>query len=295
MSAEKKKKESEKKPKTRQDTSSFRFNIPIGKEFGSWVAKILTLVFAVVLASLFVVPLKWALGIYAIEEYLNEMQTTLTSTEDTIFSYKYDFYVSDFNAERAILMKANGSADIIPEEFFSSEFNEISMFRDRFSAHEWKLLLSSRARLQTAVKRVFYFSAAPEAGVILDYELGCFTSTGFQYTDPVGFSVAVNNHNIEKSSDWRGRKNLDKELKDHYDAIPTSDPNYSLRKHTLTLSLFNSSDALLEGSSRKRTLKAILNGDIERCAFDAMIFVRDLPTHFKRRDMITWIQERTGL
>ena len=59
------------------------------------IAKLVLFLGVIVLISvaIAVVPLlKWSLGIYAIESHLELIQQRLSATEDTVFSYKYDYF-----------------------------------------------------------------------------------------------------------------------------------------------------------------------------------------------------------
>ncbi len=267
-----------------------------------WLIRLLVPVVVFLGAFVVIWPLKHVLGIYTIERYLDEIQHGLAFSEDTIFSYKYDLAAPDVSDERRLIEEAQLVDDtgraVTPTDFFTAGFSDMQRHRDAFSREEWIQLLRTKNRLKSATTRIFYFSAADGAEVTLDYQLICFQPNDARYPDPIPFSVKVNNHLVRSSEDdmgrERGRESLSARVLEDFDAVvPTTSPGYEMRKHTLTLTLFDAQ--VLEAQralTRQDPLAPIVRGDIERCSFDSMIFVRDLPQKFERGDGLTWLRDR---
>ncbi len=278
-----------------------RFLGDLNKATRGWLIRLLVPLVIFALAFVFIWPLKQVLGIYTIESYLRQIQEGLAFSEDTIFSYKYDLAAPDVSAERQLIeerLTEETGLDVTSTEFFTASFSELQQYREFFEADEWLQLLRAKNRLRSARTRVFYFSASAGSEVTVDYELICYQPNEAPYPDPIPFTVKVNKHPIRSSEDdrgrERGRESLDAAVLDDFDTVvPTASPEYDMRKHTLTLTLFDAAAVEAHRAGRATDpLVPIVRGDIERCTFDAMIFVRDLPQKFVRQDGLTWLRDR---
>ena len=161
------------------------------------------------------------------------------------------------------------------DDSFYDKLADISL-----TSSEKQALLRTREELTTPVTRTFYFSAATEhTETTLTYELSCYSENGNIVSQPVGFRVRVNRQSIDPFEDWKGRSDIAKWLTTN-EPIRT-DTNHHLYRQALSLDLFHQK----ENRPSSRDIKRILERKIDRCSFDAMVFVRDLPPRFETAGM----------
>ena len=237
--------------------------------------------------------LKWALGIFAIEHHLKIIEREITSKEDTIFSYKYDYYLPILDKESEVL-RDNGIEESLEElvmydyEEYFHVINALKMNKNT-GDNEAEAIEKARSMLKSPVARTFIFSAAEDTEVILVYELKCFSPDGNRLQDPIGFNVQVNKSDVGPLDDgWEGkvRLNWDTHLSDVQPIIETRS-NHMLYEQTLKLNLFYREKQGKE--ERRQDLARRLSGKIERCSFDAMIFVRDELSVFEAKGFISYL------
>jgi len=270
--------------------SSARFIIreihgEIRRTLAKRIVQLVTILIFFFLVFITIPLLKWMLGIYTIESHLDRIQTELSDTEDTVFSYKYDYFVPAFDREIEILKNKGINT---PANVFAKDFGEFIELKEQyeFDDEEWILLQNARDQLRQPVARTFYFSSGKSnTETTLYYEFECHTSTGSQQHLPP-FTVEVNGHKMEPYNDKEGRHDV-KEKLTYNDTITTG--SSQMYKQALSLEFFGSEEAV--------DIHSILDGSLTRCAFDAMIFVRDLPTPFeafKLTDMMPDLIRRSG-
>ena len=278
------------------------------KRIARWIVGGVILLLILLLLTGIIPLLRCSLGIDAIEEHLHNIERDLSATEDTIFTYKYDYAVPRYNALKKALVEMDFAEDKIPallsKDFFDSLAiierrksklkNEITqqppqnsntrlqhMYLQDFAALK-DLIEKAYQQLHSPVKRTFYFSAAAEhTESTLYYELTCLSPQGTRLLEPVSFHVKVNNYALDAYNDWEGRHDLSISHLSKNESISTVS-NHQLYKQTLSLELFGSEDS----DQRNFDIKRILGEQIDRCSFDVMIFVRDIPPTFEREDMM---------
>lgn len=92
---------------------------------------------------------------------------------------------------------------------------------------------------------------------------------------------------------WKGQADLARYLSQQAAETVSTESDYNLRKHYLAVELFDNETSLLDksGNRNERGLGDVLSAGVERCSFDAMIFVRDIPEEFRPRDLISCLQK----
>ena len=255
-------------------------------------SKFVVLLFLLLLLVPIMLTLKWALGIIAIENHMKVIEKEITSKEDTIFSYKYDYYLPTLDKERQILRGNDIDStleDVVLNDYEDYQSIVIKLRTDEGHATDAAETIEKvRYLLKEPVQRTFNFSAAKDTEVILVYELNCFSPDGNRLEEPIGFKVQVNESGFRPFEGWEGkiRLNWDDHLSEIRPIIETRS-NHMLYEQTLKLSIFDS-----ENKSNEKMRQGIvrrLSGKIERCSFDAMIFVRDELSAFEPKGFISYI------
>ena len=232
-----------------------------------WVARnvVKLVVFFGILVLLAVTDaVKSVLGIIDIEDELKAIRHHLSVTEDTVYSYKYDYTLPHVTEVLTLLLKVKDPEEI--GQFFGRSFQEVAtdIAKLKLSDGQKKFLKFARLRLNDPVTRTFYFAAAKNTETTLYYEVACETTGGQRIDTPVTYAVKVNNHLIRPYTDWKGKDDLKRYWRNVEAVASKSDHHFY--KQGLSFSIFGKpSDA-----------EKILQLGIERCSFDAMIFVRDV-------------------
>lgn len=237
------------------------------------------------LSGMLVSKMKDVLGINALEEQFSTLEDHLFLTEDTVFSYKYEFVAPDFGSDLDdLILRGGHDLQKVRSKIYSSVSGTAGEFFDRISPWvtentELKEFISIQERVMRPIRKVFYFSAAHERTEInLTYELSCFDSDGNQATDPIDFEVSVNGTKIPAYEQWKGNSNNVHSYLSR-DTPFTTITNHHVYRQRMILTLFP--DVTSWSASDVRN---ILLRTIHRCTFDAMIFVRDImPGQFVRR------------
>ena len=256
------------------------------KHIKEYARKAIIPVVAFLLLSVSLVSLKWALGISAIEDYLYKIQQELSASEDTIFSYKWDFELEELDGERQILKRVgehSHPASILGESDFIKSIN-----REDLEEEDVAELIRASAKLRSSVQRNFYFSASDDAEVTLYYEVTC-DSSGLRPIPAIAYDLKVNGILLPKMGDWRGKVGLNEQLHNSNGMVQT-DSSYVLKMHILSIDMFPPPN-VGEAHKGMGMAKSILSG-ISRCAFSSLIFVRDTPAKFVQDDLMTWVQSR---
>ena len=254
-------------------------------ELLKYVYKIL----AFILILLAVVPtlfaLKWALGILEIESHLRTIEEEISATEDTIFTYKYDHFFPRYDIERLVLANFNNTT--LEQVVFSplAEYDRLIANLSDNNLQSIEAIKKLRYQLQFPIVRTFNFSAAEDTEVILVYKFTCFSSDGNPLKEPIKFVVKVNGQIIRPYNESQGKIELNWEKHLSYnEPIIKTRSGHMLYQQTLQLNLLGTGkqgEVLAQHDIKRR-----LSGDVERCSFDAMIFVRDELSEFEAKGII---------
>ena len=261
------------------------------RTFTRWSMRIIAVVLVLVLLLGVVPLLKWSLGIDVIEGHLHEINRRLRGTEDTIFVYRYDYDIPTVDDAIESIKQAGIHDEMIPLYLGGKREKLVELwdaYKD-FSDNDKENIRKVNRQFRTPITRTFWFSAAPEnTEVIVNYELGCSAPTGNSVQNVVGHTVKINQEDVPSHESGKGTRSFSGEALISRDTIE-SDSTHVMRKHKMILTLFpeKNEDAHLQDVLR------IVNQEIARCSFDAMIMVRDLPPRFTPRryflsDVLDW-------
>ncbi|MEM1076169.1 MAG: hypothetical protein AAF665_18015 [Pseudomonadota bacterium] len=284
-----------------QPSAATEFKNAAKQETIKWLARLAALVVIVLGVALLTVPIKWALGIYQIEAFLEKMRDDLSASEDTVFVYHIDFVVSNRDRLERIERRMKDAAteqgsdaleDFKPFDLLTLPLRELDDLSGYIGEVDRKDVLRMRARLKSSKVRTVNFSASETAQVTLDYKMSCYREDGglSTSTNEVAFNIKVNTQVVregEADLNETGRLYIDQEMLDNFVSIKSNDANYDHRKHELTL--------VIKDQHREEVISAMAEGELESCRFDALIFVRDVFDEFEQFDALSWIRERTGL
>lgn len=238
-------------------------------------------------------PLKWALGIVAIEEYLSSIQSDLSSSEDTIFNYTWDFSLD----EQYPVLAQIGIDNLIEENeaFLINYPLDTNLIHDDISRAGRINLFKTYSQIWSSFARNFPFASTGSAQVSLTYNMKCQPRgvlgqgrIGLSQK-PIAYDVKINGKLLPNYSSVEDRSIIISE--DEYlsrNNVESAPFINGITMHTLQLEVFPKP---LEGQAVKgiSSVEAILEG-IKSCSFNAMVFVRDQPREFVRSDVITMIE-----
>ena len=267
-------------------------------EVAKYIAKLIVLVILIAAVYPATWVLKSALGIFAIEDHLKAIEESITSKDDTISNVRYDYYFPPFFSERQMLRDLGFDKtleEIIlepPETYKQTYENTVRTIRETEGASD-KIALaieSARYMMRSPIRKVFNFVAAKDTEVILVYELICSSPAGYFLQHLIPYSIHINATDVTPFRKWQGtiRLKWGQHLQ-HADSIVKTRSKHDMYAQTLTLNIvkYREDD---DDEKQEASLKRWVNGDIQHCAFEAAIFVRDELSSFEEKGLIPYIE-----
>jgi hypothetical protein len=268
----------------------FDITDPVREEIKKWFVRTIASV-AIFIGFLFAITiLKSALGISSIESHLSALSRNLSSTDDTVYIYQFDYTPPGFLLERALF--ENKFAGKTLSEIWSGR----QSLADELTREDKRILRRIRPRINDSAKRTFPFAVAADLDdsivssiVSFKYDVACRTISGVT-EEPQIYGVYLGDDEIfSDRGNKRGKKEIVFSGLTEVDEITVGKTNINI--FDVGFYLFHKKREPIVDE----TVLKILDGEILNCTFNAMAFVRDNYPPYERSDLLTWLKRTLRL